>query len=583
MELAQQEHGPTATSNARETWLRRHSISLGLGFVVFLGGFLRFFLIGDKTIWLDEALTIAPARLSLAEGWHWLVFVDAHPPLYYLLLHLWLRLFGDGPAAARSLSAVCSTLTLPVFYVVARRLLYVASEVGEFRVRGFGGREPPASQRRPNPLRAPRMDRRAALLATFILAISCFHVRFGQEVRMYAFITLLVCVNLYFLSRLLFDEKPRRWPWWGLALSEAAVMLTHNTALLYPLALNVGMLAVVALQVVRRATVSRSTEPSAPFVGRWIVFQALALLLWSPWILALVRQSSMLYQRHWIPFPTAHVIWRAIENFSFSSIPKGFPYLSGWISLYLLLAVAGAIWLRHQRAAVALLLSLLSAPIVAELLVSLKRPMFLDRTLIWATLAYYGLVAAGICAVGVWLRPSAALGQRRPTVERVGRLASRGVPLALVCVVIALSSFALKHYYVDYKKEEWDKAARYVARRVQRGDTILFNTILGQVPFEYYFRQFPREVEMRGLPMDLEARPLPEPTMTEADVPYAQRLLKNRRRVWLVYSHQAYTDPDRLVWRVLKSEMCQGETRGFVGLTVTLFSANDCGAAIAPR
>jgi len=32
------------------------------------------------------------------------------------------------------------------------------AEVSEFRARGFGGREPPASQRRPNSLRAPRID-----------------------------------------------------------------------------------------------------------------------------------------------------------------------------------------------------------------------------------------------------------------------------------------------------------------------------------------------------------------------------------------------------------------------------------------
>ena len=548
MEPAQQEHGRT---DLNEPWLRQHAFALGLWSIVALGGFLRFFLIGDKTIWLDEALTIEPARLSFAGGWHWLVSLDAHPPLYYLLLRVWLRLFGDGAFASRALSAVCGTLTLPVFYAMAQRLLHAASEGAEFRVRGLGGRE------------------RIALLATFILAISPFHVRFGQEVRMYSFITLLVTVNLYLLSRLLCEQRPGRWLWWGLATSEAAVMLTHNTALLYPLALNVAVLAAVAVRAAAHEPATAAGEACWPFLRRWTLFQVLALLLWSPWIIPLVRQSTMLYQRHWIPFPTFRIVWRAIENFSFSSIPKALPYLSAWISLYLLLALAGAIWLRRHKAIVTLLLALLLTPLAAELLISLKRPMFLDRTLIWTTLVYYMLMAAGIFGVGAWLR-------------RGSLWVSRTVTAALLAVVVVLTFFALRHYYRDYKKEGWDAAAGFIAHRLEPGDVIVFNTILAQVPLEYYFRGYRKQVEMRGLPMDLDERPVPEPTMTASDVPYARRLLQGRRRVWLVYSHEAYTDPDRLVWRVLREQMRQGDTRGFVGLNVTLFLARGQTAAATP-
>jgi len=148
--------------------------------------------------------------------------------------------------------------------------------------------------------------------------------------------------------------------------------------------------------------------------------------------------------------------------------------------------------------------------------------------------------------------------------------------------VVVLTFFALRHYYRDYKKEGWDAAAGFIAHRLEPGDVIVFNTILAQVPLEYYFRGYRKQVEMRGLPMDLDERPVPEPTMTASDVPYARRLLQGRRRVWLVYSHEAYTDPDRLVWRVLREQMRQGDTRGFVGLNVTLFLARGQTAAATP-
>jgi hypothetical protein len=137
--------------------------------------------------------------------------------------------------------------------------------------------------------------------------------------------------------------------------------------------------------------------------------------------------------------------------------------------------------------------------------------------------------------------------------------------------MVAVTWFALDHYYFECEKEEWATAARFVARRTRRGDVIVFNAILGQVPFEYYFRHYNRQVKMRGLPVDLRDRKLPEPTMTAEDVPRAYGLVQDRRRVWLVCSHAVYTDPDRIVWRVLTSEMSQGETRGFVGLDVFLF------------
>jgi 4-amino-4-deoxy-L-arabinose transferase-like glycosyltransferase len=43
-------------------------------------------------------------------------------PLYTIALHAWTALVGDGNLAARSLSALCSVVTVPVVYLVGRRL-----------------------------------------------------------------------------------------------------------------------------------------------------------------------------------------------------------------------------------------------------------------------------------------------------------------------------------------------------------------------------------------------------------------------------------------------------------------------------
>lgn len=64
-----------------------------------------------------------PAQLRLGDTVHALAAEDPqHPPGYYLLERLWVQLFGSGPAADRSLSAVFGVILLPCVYFLAVEL-----------------------------------------------------------------------------------------------------------------------------------------------------------------------------------------------------------------------------------------------------------------------------------------------------------------------------------------------------------------------------------------------------------------------------------------------------------------------------
>ncbi|MCB0091723.1 MAG: hypothetical protein KDE54_27725, partial [Caldilineaceae bacterium] len=73
-----------------------------MALIVALGAGLRFWAIGAKTIWLDEAFSIWVAQHSVPEIVQWLVRIDQHPPLYYMLLHYWIDAFGDLQGAVRA-------------------------------------------------------------------------------------------------------------------------------------------------------------------------------------------------------------------------------------------------------------------------------------------------------------------------------------------------------------------------------------------------------------------------------------------------------------------------------------------------
>ena len=121
-----------------------------------LGGVLRFAALEAKTLWLDEAFSLWMARHDLTSLLEWLVRIDHHPPLYYVLLHIWIDLHtwigsvGDSPGALRSLSALTSTLAIPLYGMASRRL--AGAHVG--------------------------------IVAALLLAFAPFHVRYAQETRM---------------------------------------------------------------------------------------------------------------------------------------------------------------------------------------------------------------------------------------------------------------------------------------------------------------------------------------------------------------------------------------------------------------
>lgn len=501
-----------------------------------LGALLRFFQLGVKTVWLDEAFSIWLANHNWPDLWSWLIRIDQHPLFYYTLLSVWQFLFGDLQWTVRAFSALCSVLTLPVFFLAARRFF----------------------------------DQPTAFIALFILAIAPLHVQFAQEARMYALLILAVAVALYFLAQVLMNNAhtPRRRAWLGLAVAQAAVMLTHNTAtVFFPLALNAGVGGALAWKYWQGGVSSWPALNDTNFERRWLRHQLLAVVLWLPWSVPFVIQAVMVDRQFWLAPPTAITVLQTLHNFNQAFLPDWFPLFPLWDALYWLLLVLGIVALRRTPARSALLLALFLLPIAGELLVSLRRPIFYERTLIWTTLPYYLLVAVGIRRLGA-VNPAGWAWLRRPLQA-----------LVLVALVV-LSTMSLISYYYFYEKEEWSKAANYIAENVTTSDAgnnaanstvddlILFNASWVQLPFDYYYRHYQLGAAMHGLPVDLFDRNELEPRMTTADLPALRLLVANRPHVWLVYSHEWYTDPEQLIPRELDRIMRRVDEQEFRGLRV---------------
>ncbi|MBN2548083.1 MAG: glycosyltransferase family 39 protein [Anaerolineales bacterium] len=553
-------------------------------FVVFLtlvGGWLRVILLDNQGLWLDEAFSIWVSSHSLAEMLQWIVKIDQHPPLYYLLLHYWIKLTGDTPYDVRLLSALFGAATIPIIYLIGKRMSGVVM----------------------------------GLAAALILAFSPFNIHFAQETRMYTLLTFNAAAAIYALVRLLTDPRSvrpigsqfreyvhawrtsgplepdterdfsyqdetrnqtgwrawifrHRWSpiqtietdlaWAAFIFFSAATMLSHNTAVLFFLATNIFVLSLMFYQTrstVREANSGALPGFQAPPLGNWGKAQAGIFLLWSPWIFPFIQQASRVYQEFWIPKPNWDTVIQTLRSFLNESIAtQANQFTVIWI-LYALVLGLGMVYYRRSSSRFLFLAALFAIPFLGELIVSIRRPIFYDRTLIWTTIPLFLLLAAGIA-----------------------QLRFRLLMIAVLGVFITNNLFSTADYYRFMQKEDWSYAAGYVSYFTQKDDLILFNANWVQIPFDYYFKtyenQYLLQVKKHGVPEDMFASGVLEPKMTASDIPRLISLLNGRKRVWLIYSHNWYTDPLELIPQTLASKkMKLIQERQFYGVQVQLYGA----------
>ncbi|MHB1712012.1 MAG: glycosyltransferase family 39 protein [Acidimicrobiales bacterium] len=185
---------PTGTGGVRDSPAGRGTFWLGVatGVVLAVALVLRFWTRSD--LWLDEALTVNISKQPVSQIPFYLKR-DGAPPLFYVLLHFWMGLFGESDLAVRSLPGVMGVATLPLVWLAGRRL---------------GGRG-------------------VGWAATLLVATSPFAVQYDTETRMYALVALLTVLGILAIQRVM--DQPRRGNLVAVAVVTALLLYTHYWAL----------------------------------------------------------------------------------------------------------------------------------------------------------------------------------------------------------------------------------------------------------------------------------------------------------------------------------------------------------------
>ena len=228
-------------------WLRRLPSWVRVGSVLFLliaaSVYIRSRYVGGQ-FWMDEGITvgISSHSLSAIPG---IMRVDGSPPLFYLLLHVWMSWVGNGEAATHWLSILFATLTIPVSY--------------------WGT--------------LPIAGKRAALTTATVFAFNAFLDYYSLETRMYTLMLLLgLLATIGFIRGFVLRE--RRYVAL-FAVAQALMFYTHNWSLFFAAA-SVISLAILYRYSGEEIRKNLIRDAVAAYVG--------AVILFAPWIPTFIYQ-----------------------------------------------------------------------------------------------------------------------------------------------------------------------------------------------------------------------------------------------------------------------------------------------------
>ena len=253
-------------------------LALATTLAVIIGVVLRF--LPRSGLWLDEALSVNIANLAIGDIPSALRR-DGHPPLFYVLLHVWNSLGTDSDWWARALSGVFSVLTLPLMYLAGRRIGEHGT-TGPGSARAAGGDTVAGLGVSGGGLGA----RRTGLIAVAITALMPFGIRYAAEARMYSLVMALAAAGYLLVDDLLRARttgRARVFVTLGAAVVAALLLWTHYWSM--------WLLAAVGIVALWRAW--RETDPERRVGARLLVGALVAGgILFLPWISALLYQSQ---------------------------------------------------------------------------------------------------------------------------------------------------------------------------------------------------------------------------------------------------------------------------------------------------
>lgn len=303
----------------------------------------------NSAVWFDESYSAYLVRGDFSQIWG-LTAADVHPPFYYFLLKIWSSIFGATDISMRFMSVFFGALAIISLFFLFKRW--------------FG--------------------LKTASIATPFLALSPMLIRYGQEMRMYTLVFLIVILATIVLDLAIKTQKKRYYALYAVLV--ALGMWTHYfTALAW-------ITHVLYITIICRENL---------FQKKWLLTYLGAVVLFIPWLPSFVSQVTEVQKGFWIPPITIITPLEYLSQTLFFMTPET---ANGWlVILFLAVVTLSALLLaksyqslsdKSRKQSFRFLLALVFVPPAILIILSLPplSPMFVDRYILYSAALIWPLI-----------------------------------------------------------------------------------------------------------------------------------------------------------------------------------------------
>jgi mannosyltransferase len=374
---------------------------------------LKFFQVSDASIWLDEAHTANQALKSISE-----IISDSakdqNPPLYFMVMHFWIKVFGISESGIRSFSILMSVITIPV-------LFYFAKE---------------------------NFNTKAAVIASVLFTFSEQQIYFSLEARTYAFTGLLCIISFLLFFRLI--KKP--------SVPVSLLLGFVNSLLIYSHFISCF---IIVVEIVCLFILLIKGDRKVFLYG--ILSLLLTVLLFIPWIGNLFKNIPKSGE-YWLAKPSFYNLKGLFISFSNGKISTVVFAMLICLFVYF---TRKKYFKKNQSAknyvgGLVLLLWFL-LPVFADYLISGITPIFLNKYLLYSSIALYLLIGVSLSVLPI-----------------PGFYKSMVAALVLILFIVNTKIKARK-------PEDWRSAAEFVRSKQSSQDVAILSAACVNMPFSYYY------------------------------------------------------------------------------------------------
>lgn len=413
--------------------------------IILLGAVLRLYNLSGESLWHDEAVTSQIAGLKFSELISWVINTnDNNPPLYYMIMHFWIYLFGNSEFSLRLPSAIFGTGSIFMIYMVGRLML----------------------------------SKPTSLIAALILAVSVFNIEYSQEARAYSLMAFLTLCSFYFYLKILGGSKSYFTA--GYVLVSLLLIYSHFYGLFVLVVQNVF-------------SFTRFFEKRDVFsIKSWILIQLIIGLLFIPGFLIWFKDAAAIQKGFWLSPPAFYdigvyayhfsgrnyvlcvflIILAALSLTSLTNID----YIKNRLNIQ---PISLSTEIFSNRYTMYLLLLWLFLPILIPLLIShISTPILHSRYIIGSSLAFFLLVGKGITSLN-----------------------NKKLNVIIPLVILLLSIWPLRMYYVEAHKYQWRETVLYLEQSAAENDSVYIYPDFDTLAAEYYSKRS----DLSFIPLDSES------------------------------------------------------------------------------